>query len=165
MAHQQTMPDPLEAARDLCMRGIDLGQQGKREEALTQYAVVLKQFGKRHSFDFLKVLAAAMFNTGTTLAALDRNEEAVTAYDALIKKFDKAKHAQFHLYVVKAMMNKAYRLNTLLKNAEAIATYETVVERFGSSQDPEMARYVDSVKSFLTERQAVLNAREQATGA
>ena len=62
-------------------------------------------------------------------------------------------------------MNKAYRLNTLLKNDEAIATYEALVTRFGSSEDPETVPYVDSVKSFLAERKAVLNASEQATGA
>ncbi len=155
----------LTTAQDICTEGIALGRQGKPEEALAQYAVVITQFGAEQGIEFLKVLAVAMFNTGTTLAALDRNEEAVTAYNALIEKFKQPINAEFQLYVVKALMNKAYRLNTLLRNDEAIATYETVIARFASNKDPETVPYIDSVKSFLTERQAVLDAREQATGA
>lgn len=155
----------LTTAQDICTEGIALGEQGKREEALAQYAAVMAQFGAEQDIEFLKVLAVAMFNTGTTLAALDRNEEAVTAYNELIGKFDNPIDAKLQLYVVKAMMNKAYRLNSLQRNDEAIATYETVIARFGSSKDPETLPYIDSVKSFLTEHQAVLDARKQATGA
>jgi tetratricopeptide (TPR) repeat protein len=149
----------LKLAQDICTEGINLGQQGKREEALTQYTAVITQFGAEQDIEFLKVLAVAMFNTGTTLAALDRNEEAVTAYHALIEKFDEHIDAKLQLYVVKAMMNKAYRLNTLLRNDEAIASYETVIAKFGTTQDPETVPYIDSVKSFLDEHSAVLEAR------
>jgi tetratricopeptide (TPR) repeat protein len=155
--------DKLEAARDLCMHGIALGQQGKREEALAQYASVIAQFGDEQDIEFLKVIAAAMFNTGTTLAALDRSEESVIAYNVLIKKFEQHIDPKFQLYVVKAMMNKAYRLNALLKNDEAIATYEAVIAGYGASQDPETMPHLNSVKSFLSERRAVLDARVQSS--
>ena len=157
--------DPLKTAQDLCMHGIALSQQGQREESLAVYAQIIKSFGKRRIEPFLKVLATAMFNTGSCLAALNRNEESVLAYDALIAKFDNQTDSHFALYVVKALMNKAYRLNALSRNDEAIATYETVIARFGSSKDPETMPYIDSVKSFLTERQAVLDAREQTARA
>jgi tetratricopeptide (TPR) repeat protein len=106
-----------------------------------------------------------MFNTGSCLAALNRNEESVLAYDALLAKFGHQTDSHFALYVVKALMNKAYRLNALSRNDDAIATYETVIARFGSSKDPETMPYIDSVKSFLSERQAVLDAREQTARA
>jgi tetratricopeptide (TPR) repeat protein len=155
--------DALEAARDLCMHGIALGKEGKREAALVQYASVIAQFGNEQDTEFLKVLAAAMFNTGTTLAALDRSEESVIAYDALIKKFQRHVDPTFQLYVVKAMMNKAYRLNALLKNDDAIAAYEAVIADYGTSQDPETVAHLNSVKSFLAERRAVLDARAQSS--
>ena len=153
----------LEAARDLCMHGIALGKEGKREEALVQYGSVIAQFGNEQDFEFLKVLAAAMFNTGTTLAALDRSEESVNAYDVLIEKLKHHIDPTFQLYVVKAMMNKAYRLNALLKNDEAIATYEAVITGYGTSQDPEAVSHLNSVKSFLAERRAVLDARAKSS--
>ena len=153
----------LEAARDLCMHGIALGKEGKREAALVQYASVIAQFGNEQDFEFLKVLAAAMFNTGTTLAALDRSEESVNAYDVLIEKLKHHIDPTLQLYVVKAMMNKAYRLNALLKNDEAIATYEAVIADYGTSQDPETVDHLNSVKSFLAERRAVLDARAKSS--
>jgi tetratricopeptide (TPR) repeat protein len=144
--------DALEAARDLCMHGIALGKEGKREEALAQYASVIAQFDDEQDTEFLKVLAAAMFNTGTTLTALDRSEESVIAYDALIKKFQRHVDPTFQLY----------RLNALLKNDEAIATYEAVIADYGTSQDPETVSHLNSVKSFLAERRAVLDARAKS---
>ncbi len=156
---------PLEAAQHICTEGIELSGAGKHNEALDRYTFVIEQFGERIHPDFLRVIATAMFNAGTSLANLGRNEEAVTAYDALIKRFNRRANLFFVIYVVKAMMNKAYRLNTLLRNEEAVTTYVTVVARFGAIKDPTIQALVDSVKAFLTERQAVLNAREQATGA
>lgn len=155
--------DPLLAAQNLCKQGIALAAEDKREESLAAYAQVVAQYGHETSPPYLQVLATAMFNRATTLGILNRNEEAVSAYDKLIEKFDVDAYSQFSIYIVKAMMNKAYRLNTLLKNDEAIATYQTVVNRFGSTDDGEMRPLVDSVKSFLAQRNAALEARALST--
>jgi tetratricopeptide (TPR) repeat protein len=152
-------PDPLTTAQDLCMHGIALSSEGKREESLIVYTQVLEQYGSRRSVPFLRVLATAMFNMGTTLGILERNEESVKAYDKLIAKLDKQDKPELMLYIVKAMMNKAYRLNTLLKNDEAIETYQAVVKRFGGTKDSAMLPFVDSVKAFLAQRKEVLDSR------
>jgi tetratricopeptide (TPR) repeat protein len=163
MTAQQTNQQsqgPLETARNLCMDGIALGKEGKKEEALNRYAAVLAQFGKRRSFDFLKVIATAMFNMGNTLAGLERNEEAVAAYELLIKKLRQDNDSRLEIYLVKAFMNKAYRLNILMKNDESIATYKTLVTQYETNKDPEILSHIITVKSFLAERQAALNARQ-----
>ena len=165
---KQTMKqqNPLTTAQNICTEGIALTAQGLHEEALLRYNSVIAQFGLRRKREFMKVIATAMYNKGVVLGTLERNEEAVAAYDVLIQQSATNKpKSVLSSFAARAMRNKAYRLNLLGRGSESIATYEAMVAQFGAGTDPEINEIVAPVKAFLAERQAVLDARKQATGA
>jgi tetratricopeptide (TPR) repeat protein len=155
----------LEAARTICTEGIALSAQELFEEAIEKYDAVIAQFSLRRKAGFAQVLTTAMYNKGTALSKLERNEEAVEAYSKLIDRYSDIDESVPALIVSQAMRNKAYRLNVLGRSDESIATYEAMILQFGTSTAPEIEATVNPVKAFLAEREAVLDAREQSTGA
>ncbi len=155
----------LESARAICTEGIALAAQGQHTQALKKYDAVIAQFSLRRKAGFAQVLTTAMYNKSTVLSKLERNEESVAAYSALIKRYAETNESRAALIVAQAMRNKAYRLNALGRADESIATYEAMVAQFGESTDPEISETTSPVKAFLAERQAVLDAREQAARA
>jgi tetratricopeptide (TPR) repeat protein len=156
----------LEAAQAMCTEGITLTAKGLADEALLKYNTLLEQFGLRRKIEFIRVLATAMYNKGTVLGTQERHGEAIAAYDALIKRFGhNASEPALDVIALKAMRNKAYRLNVLGKGDASIAVFEDIMQQFGARKSPEIQAHVAPVKAFLAERQAVLDARQQATRA
>jgi tetratricopeptide (TPR) repeat protein len=155
----------LETAKAICTEGITLGAQGLIEAAIAKYDAVVEQFSLRRKAGFAQVLATALYNKGVALGNLDRNEEAAAAYSVVIKRYGNSTEPMPSLIVAQAMRNKAYRLNALGRGNESIATYEALIAQFGSSIQPDIEATVAPVKAFLAERQAVLDAHEQATRA
>ncbi len=155
----------LENAQTICTEGIALSAKERYEEALEKYEAVIAQFSLRRKTGFAQVLTTAMYNKGTALSKLERNEEAVAAYSALIKRYSETAESVPALIVAQAMRNKAYRLNVLGRSDESIATYEVMIEHFGASTNPDINAAIAPVKSFLAERQAVLDARKQTARA
>src|SRR5690242_13513864 len=72
--------EAAQVAKALIIKGLALGDLGRRSEAIAVYDEVTARFGAAREIALREQVATALVNKGTRLNALNRDSEALTVY-------------------------------------------------------------------------------------
>jgi tetratricopeptide (TPR) repeat protein len=154
-----------ELARDLFNRGIDMGNQELREEAIAAYDELLRRFGDDDSPGIRDLVAKGLSNKAVNLHVLDRTADAADAYDELERRFGEDGSPEFRALTAQALRNAAVARFGLKQYEEALSAATRAVERYRqlAEEDPdsfsaELTRAQDLLEKMTTQAAAALLA-------
>jgi tetratricopeptide (TPR) repeat protein len=129
-------------SRALRSKGVELGELGRREEAIAAYDDLLACFGSATEPSIREDVARALCNKGVELGELGRREEAIASYDDLLARFGSATEPSIREDVAVAFCNKGVELGQLGRREEATAACNDLLARYGSATEPSIREHV-----------------------
>ena len=90
----------------LVNKGIELGQLGRRDEAVAVYDDVVARFGAASELALRERVARALVYKGANLGALGRRKEAIATYDEVTVRFDASDVSSRRDFVQDALWQK-----------------------------------------------------------
>jgi tetratricopeptide (TPR) repeat protein len=120
----------------LVSESLNLGELGRREDAITASDDLLARFGASPEPRLYEWVASAMLLKGMNFGDLNRYEEAIAAYDEVVAHFGASPDLAPLERVAWALVSKGAVLGALGRREDAIATYDEAVARFGASTEP-----------------------------
>ena len=129
------------------------------QEALTVYNEILDRFGTSDSTWFSgdaavirRVVAAALFHKGNTLARMNRRQEAVMDWDEVIRRFGSSDRPFLQDMVAESIAHKIVALTELNRWDQALAVCADVLESSGGidrSRTPKEIAYALGYKAAM----------------
>ena len=130
----------MEEARKLRVDGIDLWNQGRRDDARAAFAEFLAKFGGSKT-PRISEPPVALFNRGVILGILGRSEEELATYDEVLERFGDSEAHDVLALVAESLFNKGGVLRTLNRLEDALVVYDELVQRFSDSETPTLFAY------------------------
>ena len=138
-----------QVASALLIKGIDLGNLHRYEEALAADNDLITRFGNSQDQDIQEDVARTLNNKGAALGNLHRYKEAIAVSNDVITRFGNSQDQHIQEDVANALFNKGCDLYNLHRIGQARAEWEELVYRFKDNPDVDIQKTVANARHLL----------------
>ena len=141
-------------ARGYLARAYTLGQLGRNEEALVDFARFESLDWGRERPEVRQWNAMALVGKAWSLERLDRPEDALESYQSALERSGSSQKTEMGEVISQAALGKAEVLVQLGRSEEAIVTYRDLADRLNDAEEPSV---IKNVATGLVNQGAILS--------